>query len=747
MLSDPVTNIRRRPGAEYRADAGMDGVGVDQVKFVYTDIAGETVHVGVNTKDGSVSIIDANYVRRAIFTSPYLVAPSANMIQHATVGNELFFCNVQVQPALVPSTATNDPTHSGYWWVVSGAYSKKYEVKVEYDGGGFSGSYTTPGGTGAGDSALATPEYIAQQLEASLNSAAAGKGVTMTQVRNRQYAFITLPGKTNVRVSTGAGSAYMLGSNARYTNVVGNFPAMLAPEADGFIMSVGDTKTPQYYRYDHARLSWLEDGQYGSPSGISNMPISITKDNGVWQLVNDNYEGRFAGDAESNPDPHFIEAGITGMAAYQGRLVLLSGSRVCMSGSNRPRRFFRSTIVTVGDADPIEVGAGGNSSAAYRYAVPFQKDLLLFSAGYQALVPSGNTALTPRNATVVLTSTHATDVTSSPITLGRTLMYAAPKSKDFFGVLEMVPSPYTDSQYVSQDATPHLPKYMGGRCRFAVSSSVSNMALFGPSGDEKSLIVHEYTWDGDTKVQSAFHRWTFPFPVCYAYFASEIIHIAMKMGDSVVLTTIDPRVGVLTFDAERRPFLDVYYTLDVKDWYGQVPAWHMAADPNVAQNATVCAVVGPLAGEKVGLRDFAVDGKIYTVRSWRNAKVAIGYAYTSAISTTPPIARDYNGVAVHTAKQTLLRFVLSTKNSAQFEVLIRDRYSPQMPGDPVGTLYYSSQELIPGRATYATESTATIPCRTRAESTTAIFYTSGTGEFNMIALEYVMRVNQTIRRK
>src|SRR5690606_9766729 len=138
-------------------------------------------------------------------------------------------------------------------------------------------------------------------------------------------------------------------------------------------------------------------------------------------------------------------------------------------------------------------------------------------------------------------STHEVDTTSSPISMGRTLMYCTPRSADFFGVLEMIPSSYTDSQYISQDATPHLPKYMGGKCRFAVSSGVASMALFAPSGDPYSLVIHEYHWDADTKVQQAWHQWTFQYPVATAYFSSDMITVVFVRNGRLVMGTVDPR--------------------------------------------------------------------------------------------------------------------------------------------------------------------------------------------------------------
>lgn len=746
MLSDPVTNLRRRPGAAYAFNRASTGATSQNIKAWFTDIAGFRVHVILNMTSGQIVILNENHVELAVLDgSPYLTTTVGKMIQATTVGDEFFLLNRGVKPTAGAVVGGMDPATAGFFYIVSGAFSRKYEITVTTSTGTISANYTTPDGTGAGHAALTTPDYICTQLFTALDAIKATAGVTL--YRDTAYVFIQAGvGTTAVKVQSSTGSAYIIPSRSRYTNVVGNLPAQLPSQANGFIMSVGDTRLPQYYKYDHAALAWLECGVYGSSASIEGMPVSITYNGAIWGFNTSPFEGRLAGDTESNPEPRFMTTGITGIASYQGRLVLLSGSRVNMSASNRPRRFFRSTVTSVVDSDPIEVGSSANSSASYEYAVPFQKDLVLFSASYQALVPTGNQALTPRTASVLLTSTHETDTSCPPVPMGRTMLYPVPKSKDFFGVLEMVTSPYTDSQYVSADATPHLPKYMGGRCRFGVSSSVANMALFAPTGDLRSLIVHEYTWDGDKKVQSAWHRWTFPYDIAAAYFASEIIYILFVKNGIIVGATIDPRVGVLTFDSERRPFLDLHSTVSIVDNIVTVPAWLLAFDPLAADSVVLSAVSGDLAGDKVG---FVKDGAVLrTVRSWDTGSVGLGFPYRSSISPTRPIIRDFNEVAINTTKHTLLRYIIGTKNSSQYMVNVRDRDIEALDTDTaVGTLSWSSSELELGRAKYSTESIAIVPCRTNAYSTTVEFFTNGTGELNVTSLEYVMKYNQKIRRR
>ncbi len=747
MLSDPVTNIRRRPGAQYRYNVDMPSAQYNTVRAWFTDIGGFRVHVLLNTATGVITVMDEEYTILETFPGQaYLTTTNISNIRTTTVGDEFFFLNTEEVPEVLTETTGISPTRQGYFYIAAGSFSREYSVTITSSVGNITASYTTPAGTAAGDAALSTPNYIATQLKNALSSQLATAGLSgIYQIAS--YVYVQgLVGTSNVAVNSSTGTQYVQYSKASYTPTEGSLPAQLPAEANGYVMAVGSLTAPNYFKYDHTQTAWLETGQYGSPTSITNMPISLTYADGAWALVIEDFQGRLAGDDESNPKHRFMTHGISGIGSYQGRLVLLSGPLVSLSDSTAPRSFFRSTVSSVVDSDPVEIGSTGNSSASYEYCIPFNKDLVLFSESYQALIPSASTALTPRNAYVVLTSTHESSMLSAPVSLGRTLMYPIRRSEDFFGVMEMIPSQYTDSQYISVDSTQHLPKYLAGDCRFSVSSTVDNMVLFAPTGDTKSLIVHEYSWDAESKIQQAWHRWTFPYDVAAAYFSNAYVNVLFAQNDTVVGCSIDPRVGVLTFDAERRPFSDLYVITDIVDNTVTLPDWMVQFDPTIANDLVAAVGTGALAGDRVG---FSVQdaNTLTTVRSFPSGSVAIGVPYSSSIAPNPPILKDQNEVVISSNKLTVLRYMIGTKNSSQYEVTVRDAASPTADPESTATLSWSSTELDINRGRYANESIAIVPCRTNAASTNVLISTSGTGELNVISLEYVCKYNQKIRRR
>ena len=740
MVSDPVTNLRRRPGVLFRKSWAWAGADSGHLLGWFADISGSRVHILLNTNTGNIRILDEKFNEEASLDGgAYLVNADPTRIRATSVGNEFFLCNVDKAPVVQYGTTDQNPANSGFFYIVSGAFSKNYHVAVVHSGGTTYAEYATPSGTGAGDAALATPEYIATQLAAKLAA-----DTSLAVQRDGPYVFITRAG--GISVNTSVGSGFMVASKSGAVPNIGSLPARLPSAANGFICRVGTADSPQYYRYNHLTTEWGESGAWGGPRSITNVPIGIVWDGTAWRLNTAAFAGRNAGDDKSNELHEWMTRGITGMGTYQGRLVLMSGPMVSMSASNKPRQFFRSTVSHLLNSDAIEVGAGMNSAAAYEWAIPFNKDLVLFSRTYQAVIPSGNSAITPSTATVVPTSTHETDTTSSPITLGRTLMYCTPKSEDFFGVMEMIPSNYTNSQYVSQDSTPHLPKYMGGRCRFAVSSGVASLALFAPRGDPYSLVVHEYHWDGDNKAQQAWHQWTFAYPVACAYFASDVVVLAFIQNGNIVLGTVDPRAGALNAASARRPFLDLNVSASIVNNTVTIPAWMLAFDPLIRDKLKLVLVTGALAGEEVGFVNGATANTLTTVPSHPSGTVGIGIPYYSGVIPSPPVVKDMNDSAIHSGKATLLRYMIGTKNSSAFTVKVTDAYST---GEElaVPTLSWSSPELELGRGLYADTSISIVPCRTDLRSTAMEVSTKGTGELNITSLEYVAKYHPKIKRR
>ena len=751
MLSDPVTNPRRRPGAEWQYSLPLPGATTDSVRAWDTDINGFRIHVILDVNSGTILVLDVNYVVQQTLQNDYLIAPSTRAIKSVAVGNEMFFVNTGIRPVLGgPLPGVIPPSRRGFGYVIAGAFSKTYDITIETNAGALVSTYTTPAASEVGAAAAALPENIATRLRQSFETQNIGGVLNVSVTQSGPYLYFEGSGSvTRLVISTNSGSTYLTPSGASKVRLEANLPARLPPVADGYIVAVGQQKLLTYYKYDAATVSWLEAGAYDSPSGITSVPISLYFNTVAvsWALSTEPFEGRVAGDDETNPIPNFLDTGITGMGAYQGRLCLMMGPQVILSSSKVVRRFMRSTVTGLLDEDPISVGSSSNTSASYEYAVPFQKDLVLFSSKYQALIPGTNQAITPRTATVLVTSTFSADMSSEPIPIGRTLMYPAPLSADFFGVLEMISSQYADSQYVSNQATAHLPKYMAGNCRFSASSSVASMVVFGQSRDTQGLIVYQYLWSGDEKTQQAWHRWQFEYPVATSYFSGEAVNFVFVSNGRIVGAKVDPKLGLVSPDSFRRPYLDFYTTVEVVDRVFTLPSWMLQFDTAVTTKVRLSQSSGAAAGEAVGIASIdPVTGVGLTNRSFENGVVSVGIPYRSVLGPSPPQMVDRNGQKIDSNKLTVLRFGVNTQNSSEYQVVVAD--SAGLDSNQVqGTLHWSSPELELGVAREASYARAVVPARTEADTTVLQLYTDGLGELNIVGLDYTCRYNQKIRRR
>lgn len=744
MLSDLVAGIRRRPGARLVArDLWRDGGwNIDQIFATSVDVEDRSVHVMVNTADGVIAVYDDSFTTTlALGQFPYLIAPTAQSISAATLRGHMYLCNTSKKPVKVVGDAgVLNPKRTGYFFIKASLYSKQYSVTLTVGGLQYTASYTAPNGAGQDDASKATPEYVASQLYNTLVSYNI-PGVGYAGVG--PYIFISSPGQ-DMAVSTDAGTTYASASGNGRVTQVGDLPARLPPAANGMLMGVGTTdKNATWYKFSSDSTSWLETGSFGSATALSNMPIRLKLD-GTYNVEQPEYEGRNAGSDDTNEDPPFIEEGITGMGVFQGRLVLLSGPQVAMSAAGKPLRFYRSTVSEVLPSDPIAIYSGAATSTNFTHAVQFNKDLLLFSKSCQAVVPAGPAAITPSTAQIVITSAYSSTNLCQPIVAGRSVLYFAPRSEKYASALELVPSTTTDSQYTTNDVTAHLPKYIPGTVRLATASTTSNSLVLVADGDPRTLFVQDYLWSGDEKVQSAWHTWTMPYDIVCTWFIRDRVYVGLQVGTALVVATVEPSAGN-TYNGVTRPFSDLYTTQRITNRTFTVPAELRPAvlrgDPILITYAD-----GELAGEWVGVESISTETWQGTVvRNTPDGVYALGLRYNSALSPTPPLMRDQNGVVIGTARAILVRYELSMGVAGSFNVRVQ-RNDEVLDSGAVSGVLWASSELSPNTPISAQRSKVVVPVRAVAQDTSTILYTDSEHDMNVLTIEYVMQYHALRRR-
>lgn len=746
MLSDVVRGMRRRPGMR-RRNAALTFPAVwnkEQLFACSVDVGDTAVHVLINTASGTLLLLSEEFAVLHNVTYPYLIGVDASVIQVATLRGFLYICNTSVQPSKVISfSGILNPDLTGFFYIPAGQFSKIYNVTAILAGITYTGTYTAPNGNTAGDAALTTPDYIATQLANSLQASA---GAALGIAREGSYVFVQSTGSIPaLSITSDSGSSYIVTSNASRVAQVAELPKKLPVQAEGMLMSVGSNpKTAVWYRYDRIiSNSWLEAGAYGSATSLSGMPIRLALD-GTNVVTAPVYEGRLAGTDDSNEDPPFLSKPVTGFGVFQGRLVLLSGADVSMSAAGKPLRWYRSTVTELLISDPIQIYSGSATSTNFTHCVQFNKDLLLFSKSCQAVIPSGNAVISPTTAQIVITSSYSSTGVVTPIVAGRSLLYFAPRSESFASVLELVPSNTTDSQYTTNDISAHIPRYIPGVVRQATASTTSNSLVLVATGDPRSLFVQEYLWSADEKVQSAWHQWSAPADIACTWFVRDTVFVGLVIDNALVIVSVEPQAGD-TVNGLRRPFSDLYSAVSVVAEQFILPPALRTAVTNGAE-LLVTYGTGALAGEWVGVQSINQSTWVVTVvRNVPDGQYQVGLRYRSAISPTPPLMRDRNGLVIGTGSTVLIRWELSMQNVGSFEALIQ-RNSEVLEDGTYNGLTYSSEDLLPNSPLRAQNARVVIPVRAPAQETASTFSTDSEHDLGLLTCEFVMQFHQTRRR-
>lgn len=780
MTSDTVRGLRKRPGTRDTklvdsTNASVWSLGnFGHLRFYTTNLGWGVTTFVVNTLTGYVTSFVETETVQFMGQSNYLITSNPDDIVFTTVGNTMYVANCSKLPVLLENETRMNPGRRGYFFVLAGAYGKQYTVRIETSGGAYSASYTTPDGTDPGDANLATAEYIISQLKTQLDTAIGGAtGLEVVQIDGAYMYLQTTAAYTDLNVSTNTGSTYAIASNTHRVDLTTKLPARMPTQAGGFIMTVGDDSFAQYFQWDYANSRWVEKGAYGSPTGInpSGMPLVFNTTSTLNQhsFAQGTWPGRLAGDDTNNAIPAFTDAngvGITGLASFQGRLIIFSGPYITMGSSNKNDRtnFFRTTVTQVLEDDRIEFTASSFAGASFRYGIPFNSDLILASEEHQAVIPGRNQILTPSNATAVLTSTYQMDTGVAPTTSGRSLYYSYPRSNSSFSVKEMLPSGYTDLQYVSQDVTDHLPTYLEGANSYISASTTNNIVVFGSTTERNTLYVNEYLWSGDEKVLSSWHRWELYGTIHAAWFVREVLVALVEQNGHMHMLTLSMRDSPDPTDPSRfLPAIDYAQNLTVTNpstdsSYIQFAAdgiqkalWDIIqarylADGNTDFMTTVVPS-GNYIGAEVGIKSVdTTNRRLYLQPSYGSSTMWVGLRFTALFSPTPPRIFNGDGSYMDVNKMVVMFYNFTLRYTSLFNITATDRGAYDAYNIESSPIRYTSKELGLESAMLAKRAHLKVRMGLEVESSNMVVDSSTAGDLNIQGLGYYVKFYNRTRR-
>jgi hypothetical protein len=493
---------RRRNPLEYVA---TDNSLVGHTPFIYTYERGDGTEAYVIVIiDGAWKSYDLNGVLQDSGTDAYLAIPTgakaSECFSAVTVGDTTFIVNNTVTVA-ESTTYTHNTTNTdlhrshAYYWVkrtyisyggVDNATKNTYSYTIN---GTTNSTKDTENG--------AKSDLIAANLASQQSASSSGSIV----YKNTTGAWVTSDSWGN---QASEGWQGVLKKLQDLPNTMGSYYG-----TQTLVNVTGDenNKFEGFWSWvKNQGEAWVETVAPGIKDGFQNstMPHILERTAiGNFTFKEFDYYDRDKGDELSNSMPSFVGKQIQDIFFYRNRLGFLAEDNVIMSETGIYENFFRTTVTDLLDTDVVDVAVDTNTVANLRYAIPFNQNLLIFGSHAQYIL-SSDKPLTPGNASVSQTTAYAINPHVKPKQIGPNVYFALDRGP-YTQVREYYNVPGSTGNEAT-DITSHVPTYIDHTVTALEVSDKYDMLFLNPR-DTNEIYVYNQTWEGETKSQSAWHRW------------------------------------------------------------------------------------------------------------------------------------------------------------------------------------------------------------------------------------------------
>lgn len=610
----------------------------------------------------------------------------------------------------------------GSVWIKGGAYSRTYTIVITRGATITTITYTTPSSSyqgtlttsdipftatdyqkqvndrvnaynsavtaWIGSAAAATqPQAIAEQLRILI----AAQGITVT--RNSSHLFIDDATLTGITVNDNGDGTFM---RAAHQTVVDATQLTNMHYVGKIIKVQAKDEDPAYFLKAVPRVI----GTSGYTEVVWEEAASHTFTPGVWfavgtvdaeqfyvastpaklrtlvpSLTIPDFGGRKVGDLDSNRAPYFINNPITYVGNFQDRLVIGSGSVVTMSEVGEYFNFFRTSVLTVLDTDPVEVFSTGAENDILRNSVLFDKSLLLFGDKAQYSI-SGRNPVTPATISVIQSSSHEDTTTAEPVASGDLVFYM----KEREGVSQVYQLNIGDVSDTSNSSelTQQLHDYIPGTPLEFIATTSPNMLLARTNASYNKIYTFRYidSLGGRERLLDSWSRWEFNEML------GDLIGFSVYRGQVLLYwarTGVDAagvsRTWLSVDRASLLPKLDVKPYLDSARAYTAVTtgasnrSWHMGTAVHTAYKKGTSA---HLQGEAILADVPAMIAEFPTVPT---SDLVSGAPFDSYVETTNPFMRDSKGNVVVTGYLTCTRMTIAYTETARIKASVTTEFS------------------------------------------------------------------------
>lgn len=554
--SSVVDGLVKRPNTRYVGTLESSSISADSLVHIINHDS-DNRHVLVitpssntakvyNTSDGStVSTLSNSYVN---------VSKPRESLKALTVANTTYILNKATTTAMATSPTSDALSAEALVFIKQGAYNTRYVVTLD----GVECAITSGGGsTGSHSESDADSSHIASELKTKIEAEqTAGNISGYTVTLNGSVLKIENSSSFTIKVSDGISNTG-LGLVSQEVSAITDLPKSCY---QGFTVKVkGDVELVQddyYVKFvvkegDSVAAGTFGEGSWEETIGPSiqttidntTMPIKLVPAIGFgsYTLNTTTWTNRLVGDADTNPDPSFIGETISDIFFYKNRLGFLSGQNVIFSEADSYDNFFRTTVLTLLDSAPIDVGVSHTKVSLLKHAIPFQEKLVLFSPQSQ-FVLRGTDLLTPKTINISPITEYNVTENAQPLALGN-FIYFPFKRGEFQGVYEFYVDSTTDV-FDASEITSHVPKYIPTELKEIRGTPSEDVMVATTTGNTKHLYVYKYFWQGKEKVQSSWSRFEFKNDVIGTGFVNSDLFMVTTDGTNTYLESMPMEAGV-----------------------------------------------------------------------------------------------------------------------------------------------------------------------------------------------------------
>jgi len=381
------------------------------------------------------------------------------------------------------------------------------------------------------------------------------------------------------------------------------------------------------------------------------------------------WEDRKVGDENTACVPSFVNGYITDVFMFRNRLGFLSGENCVLSKSGDFFNFFPGTVMDILDDDPIDLATSSEQVSILRHAVAFDKNLLLFSDQTQFILGSGENPLTPKTVNCTITTRFETIPGCKPVGSGANVYFVQPRGH-YSAIREYFVSPQSLVNDAA-DVTAHCPYLIPDQVYNLTASAGLEMLMALSDDTPGMLFVYNSLWQGDQKVQSAWHKWTFDGTVLYAETLDNQLFLILRRGSEYSLEQmfLDERSsGDLNF----RIHLDrVCSVTGVYDSNAKTTTWTLPYDVVVE---TSLAVVKSDSGSEVLPTSRPSASTVSAAGNHSSVACYIGYWITSKVQLSEcRMDAPNTTVDVLQGRLQVRNLKLSYRDTNQFRVEVTPR--------------------------------------------------------------------------